>query len=185
MVTRCSREALTVEPPAGASRGRRPAYVPTTSARVRSPPIVSLTVASRRSTSQPAALGRPGEPSNGASVVPMSQKSGQGTRKTICGTRTDIPTVDGMRVRGTTRWAPRLGRIPIDDPPKGWPGAADHTPVASTTVVARMARSAPVSPSRASSDARRPVPLQLVARTRVTATGDAASARAVRTTASV
>ena len=35
-VTRCSRDALTVDPSDGATSGRRPAYVPTTSARVRS-----------------------------------------------------------------------------------------------------------------------------------------------------
>ncbi len=63
--------------------GRRPAYVPTTSARVRSTSIVALTVSSSRSTSQPAADGWAAGPSNGASVVPISQWSGHGTRKTI------------------------------------------------------------------------------------------------------
>ena len=43
-VTRCSRDALTVDPSDGAMSGRSPAYVPTTSSRVRSTSIVALTV---------------------------------------------------------------------------------------------------------------------------------------------
>ena len=49
--------------------------MPTTSSRVRSTSIVALTVSSSRSTSQPAADGRAAGPSNGASVVPISQWS--------------------------------------------------------------------------------------------------------------
>ena len=118
--------------------GRSPAYVPTTSARVRSTSIVALTVSSSRSTSQPAADGRAAGPSNGASVVPISQWSGHGTRKTILpGTRMVRPIVLGIRARGTTRWAPRLGRIRIDAPLNGWSGSAAQTPVASTTAPGR------------------------------------------------
>ena len=62
-VTRCSREALTVEPWLGAMSGRRPAYVPTTSLRRRSTSSVSLTVRRSSSISQPSAAGRAERPS--------------------------------------------------------------------------------------------------------------------------
>ena len=132
-VTRCSRDALTVDPSDGAMSGRSPAYVPTTSSRVRSTSIVAFTVSSSRSTSQPAADGWSGGPSYGASVVPISQWSGHGTRKTtLPGTRMVRPVLFGIRSRGTTRWAPRLGRIARERPRNGWSDWAAQTPVAST-----------------------------------------------------
>ena len=185
-VTRCSREALTVEPSDGATSGRRPAYVPTTSSRVRSTSIVALTVSSRRSTSQPAAAGRAAGPSNGASVVPISQWSGHGTRNTILpGTRIVSPVLFAIRSRGTTRWAPRLGRMRSDPPRNGWPGSAAQTPVASTTALVAISNALPVSRSSAMSAAMVPGPAarRPVARTRVTASAPAAIA--VRATASV
>ena len=109
--------------------GRRPAYVPTTSSRVRFTVIVALTVSSSLSTSQPAAVGWAAGPSNGASVVPISQCSPHGTRNTILpGTRIVSPVLLGIRSRRTTRWAPRLGRMRSDPDPSGWSGSAAHTP---------------------------------------------------------
>ena len=61
------------------------------------------------------------------------------------------PIVFGIRSRGTTRWAPRLGRIRIDAPLNGWSGSAAHTPVASTTARVRISSSAPVVRSSARS----------------------------------
>ena len=81
-------------------------------------------------------------------------------------------SVFGIRSRGTTRWAPRLGRIRSEPPPNGWSGSAAQTPVASTTARVRISKVAPVSRSSARNaprsrrlveSARRPV-----ARTRVT-----------------
>ena len=186
-VTRCSREALTVDPSDGAMSGRSPAYVPTTSSRVRSTAIVAFTVSSRRSISQPAADGCSGGPSNGASVVPISQKSGHGTRKTtLPGTRIVSPVLFGIRSRGTTKCAPRLGRMSSERPRNGCEGCAAQTPLASTIALVGMWRAAPVARSSASTASITPnVPSVRipVARTRVTATPPAASA--VRVTASV
>ena len=78
----------------------KPAYVPTASSRPRLTSIVALTVSRSLSTSQPAAVGCAAGPSNGASVVPISQCSPHGTRKTILpGTRIVRPVLFGIRSR--------------------------------------------------------------------------------------
>ena len=116
--TRCSRDAVTVDPPDGAISGRRPAYVPTMSSR-------------RRSTSSRPVDGReqlvdlggrsPWADRSGRGRARPSCRSasgpGHGTRNTtLPGTLIVSPTELGIRSRRTTRWAPRLGTIRVDPP---------------------------------------------------------------------
>ena len=94
--------------------GRSPAYVPTTSSRVRSTSIVALTVSSSRSTSQPAADGSLGR---ALDTARRSCRSASG-RATARGTR-PCPG-RGWSVRscsGSARAARRGGR-------RGWAGCA-------------------------------------------------------------
>ena len=187
-VTRCSRDALTVDPSDGAISGRSPAYVPTTSSRVRSTSIVALTVSSNRSTSQPAADGWSGGPS--IRRVGRADQPVVGPRD-----EEDDPAGDPDRQPGLVRdpfaAARRGGR-------RGWAGcsATDHGTGGRAGPPRRRSRrrspgsgcrrAAPVIRSSASTASITPnVPSvrSPVARTRVTATPPAACA--VRATASV
>ena len=60
------------------------------------------------------------------------------------------------RSRGTTRWAPRLGRRRVEPPDSGDAGSAPQTPVASTTTRARTSSVSPVSRSQIRAPTTRP-----------------------------
>ena len=185
---RCSREALTLDPgwpPGSVASGRRPVYAPTRSARVRSTASVALTFSRMSSISAEVGTGRSGGPSSSRSVVPMTQRSGHGTRKqTRPGIRSVSPWLLGIRCRGTRTWLPRLGRTAGLAPMAGnGPSARpDQTPVASMTRSARTKNDSPLSSSRTFTPAirqsRSSAPSAL---TRVS--GRPPSARAVRATA--
>ena len=92
-------------------------------------------------------------PRTGRRSCRSSQWSGHGTRNTILpGTRIVRPVLFGIRARGTTRCAPRLGRMRSEPPPNGWSGSAAQTPVASTTARVRISKVGParevVAPER-------------------------------------
>ena len=117
--------------------------------------------------------------------MPISQKCGHGTRNTtLPGTRIVRPTSLGIRSRGTTRWAPRLGRRRVEPPDRGDDGSAPHTPVASITTRARTSPLAPVSVSHTRAPTTRP-PSSSRDSARALVTIVAPSSRALRATASV
>ena len=158
-VTRCSRDALTVDPSDGAMSGRSPAYVPTTSAR-------GQVDVHRRvdRVEQPVDL-----PAGGGRAV----RAGPRTARRSCRSASGRATARGRRPCPGRGWSGRScsGSAPAarrggrrgsagcaaSGRANGWSGSAAQTPVASTTARVGMSSSAPVVRSSASSavDARR------------------------------
>ena len=145
-VTRCSRDALTVDPPDGAISGRRPAYVPTTSSRRRSTSIVVLTVS--RSRSDLPAIGR--RVGRGAFVRRIGRAD-----QPVVGPRHqehDLARAPGSSARagsGSARAAPPGARrgsagSAASRCRTAWSGSAAQTPVASTTARVLISNSEPV-----------------------------------------
>ena len=85
--------------------------------------IVALTVSRSLSTSQPSAVGRSGAPSTAHPSSRRARSPATARGRRSCRARgSSARRCAGMRDRGTTRWAPRLGRMRIAPPPNGWTG---------------------------------------------------------------